>query len=117
MKCAVILSLKSSGSSALQQRLVGLPGVRHVDHTHHKRFETLYWTKAASVLQMDQIQLPKSEVPLKSSKAKVDLIQLLKENLGDYHPPEKDVDLKVRRAQCPVATKTVISDTEDISFK
>ena len=86
----VILSTKSSGSSALQRRITAITGARHVEHTRHFEYETLYWTKAASALGMQQVSLPDSEVPIPRDKARRDLRELLTANLPGYTPPDDD---------------------------
>jgi len=92
-KCVIILSTKSAGSSALQDLLCKSPHVRTVKETRHFENETLYWVKAASVLQMPQINMVDSEVPLSQKKAREDLIQLLSKNLDDYIPPRNDREM------------------------
>lgn len=92
-KCIIILSSKSSGSSALQNFLTKFPHVNHVSKTRHGENETLYWTKAASVLGMPQDNMLDSEVPLGQRKAKADLINFLCDNLDSYTPPPVDEEL------------------------
>ena len=89
-KCIIILSAKSSGSSACQNYLCKSGEVKHLTKTRHGENETLYWTKAASILGLNQISMLDSEVPIRSDKAKKDLIKLLKDNLGYYEPPQDD---------------------------
>lgn len=89
-KCVVILSEKSSGSTACQNLLAQSANVRHIRKTRHFAHETLYWTKAASVLGMPQIDMVDSEVPIEPEKARRDLIALLQDNLDDYTPPSND---------------------------
>jgi hypothetical protein len=81
-RCIVILSDKSSGSSALQELLVRFAGGRHVEKTRHHEHETLYWTKAASWLGRPQEKMLDSEVPLPPERAHADLLALLRDNLG-----------------------------------
>ena len=90
MKCIIILSSKSAGSSACQSLLSRLANVRCVAHTRHFENETLYWTKAASILGMPQAQMLDSEVPIPTDKARQDLLRLLSENLDNYSPPSND---------------------------
>jgi Sulfotransferase family len=80
-KCILILSAKSSGSSALQALLCEFSNGRHVRHTRHAEYETLYWTKAASILRLPQVHLPDSEVPIPPEPALLDLHTLLKQNV------------------------------------
>lgn len=82
-RCIVILSDKSSGSSALQEYLVRFAGGRHVERTRHNEHETLYWTKAASLLGRPQEKMLDSEVPIAPEPARADLERLLRDNLGE----------------------------------
>ena len=82
-KCIIILSSKSCGSSACQNLLAKLANIRHVEKTRHFENETLYWTKAASILNLSQVKMLDSEVPIGPSKAKKDLVDLLRDNVGD----------------------------------
>lgn len=93
LKCIVILSTKCSGSSALQRRLSALPGIHHIKKTRHSENETLYWTKAASVLELPQVKLPKSDVPYSKERAREGIIELLEDNVPGYAPPNDDTDL------------------------
>ena len=86
-KSIIILSSKSSGSSALQELLCEFAGGKHAEHTRHGERETLYWTKAASVLGMPQRKLPDSEVPIHATKARRELVQFLKNNVPDFQHP------------------------------
>ena len=92
-KCIIILSEKSSGSSALQNLLVKFAEIQHVSKTRHFENETLYWTKAASILDKPQLVMVDSEVPIERKKARGELISLLKDNLNDYVPPVDDKEL------------------------
>lgn len=92
-KCIIVLSEKSSGSSAFQTLLSRFANIRHVPYSRHGRFETLYWTKAASILGRDQIDMLDSEVPISARNARSDLIQLLKENAPGFVVPEDDCAL------------------------
>ena len=80
-KNIILLSEKSSGSSACQNLLARFTNIRHVAQTRHFENETLYWTKAASILGKSQIKMVDSEVPIDPVKAKSDLISLLRDNL------------------------------------
>jgi hypothetical protein len=93
MKCLILLSSKSSGSSALQNTLTRLPQVNCVRETHHYQSETLFWAKAASVLGMPQVDMLDSEVPIPRDKAKYELIHLLRNNLRSYTAPDDDSKL------------------------
>lgn len=92
-KCMIILSSKSSGSSALQNLLAELPQVNTITKTRHNKKETLFWTKAASILSLPQINMLDSEVPIAQKRARAELIDLLRENLKSYTPPIDDEEL------------------------
>lgn len=89
-KCIIILSEKSSGSSACQNLLAKFADIQHVRSSRHYENETLYWTKAASILGKSQVQMVDSEVPIPAGRARLELIELLRENLGDYVPPTEN---------------------------
>lgn len=93
MKCIIILSNKSSGSSALQYLLAKFAQVNHVAHTGHCQHETLFWTKAASILELPQKSMVDSIVPLSRKQAKDDLVNLLVNNLDSYKPPVDEKEL------------------------
>lgn len=92
-KSIIILSEKSSGSSACQNFLAMFANIQHVSKTRHFENETLYWTKAASILGKPQIKMVDSEVPIEREKARTDLIALLRDNLDDFVPPDRDEKL------------------------
>ena len=92
-KSIIILSEKSSGSSACQNLLAKFANIRHVANTRHYENETLYWTKAASILGKPQLKMVDSEVPIPQNKARADLIALLQKNLQEYVPPTDDHEL------------------------
>lgn len=87
-KCVIILSNKSSGSSILQRFITESSEARYVQHTRHFENETLYWTKAASVLGLHQLDMPDSEVPIPRTRARYELAQLLSSNVDGYVIPE-----------------------------
>ena len=92
-KCLIVLSEKSSGSSAFQELLSSLVTIRHVDTTRHGENETLFWTKAASILGMPQRRMVDSEVPIAPDQARRDLRALLVNNVPDARIPINDNDL------------------------
>lgn len=92
-KCIIILSEKSSGSSACQNLLAKFAEIKYVSKTRHFENETLYWTKAASILGLPQLNMIDSEVPIEREKAKTDLITLLGDNLKNYSPPHNNREL------------------------
>ena len=89
-KSIIILSDKSSGSSACQNLLSEFADIRHVAQTRHFENETLYWTKAASLLGRPQRKMVDSEVPIAKEEARSQLIELLKENLDGFDLPPDD---------------------------
>ena len=91
--CVVILSTKSAGSSALQDLICGCTDGKHVEHTRHVQHETLYWTKAASILGRKQSRIADSEVPIPPRKALHDLRTLLAANLPDFELPSDPEEL------------------------
>ena len=93
MKNIILLSEKSSGSSAFQDLLTKLTKINCVKRTRHYQNETLYWTKAASILKMPQIKMVDSEVPIESQKARKDLVAILQDNLNNYQLPKRDKDI------------------------
>jgi hypothetical protein len=80
-KCISILSYKSSGSSACQYLLSSLPEINHISETRHYFNETLFWTKAASVLNKPLQRMIDTEVPFDQEIARKDLITLLEKNV------------------------------------
>jgi hypothetical protein len=94
VKCLIVLSSKSSGSSVLQHVLASQPHVHPVLKTRHRQNETLFWVKAASVLGLPQVAMVRSEVPIPRDRARADLITLLTDNLdSSYRPPLTDREL------------------------
>ena len=92
-KCIIILSEKSSGSSACQNLLTKFPEIRHVSKTSYFESETLYWTLAASVLGRPQTKMVDSKVPFERDTARTALVALLKDNLDEFIPPDSDHEL------------------------
>jgi hypothetical protein len=90
IRCISILSSKSSGSSALQRLLCSGTNARHIEYTRHGEHETLYWTKAASILGLPQSAQLGSEVPIAARKARIDLLTLLSQNVPRFVPPSDD---------------------------
>lgn len=81
-RCIFILSIRSCGSSLLQRKLTELLGARVIEKTPHHENESLFWTKAASVLRLPQYRLEKSEVPLPPRRALSMLRRMVFENAG-----------------------------------
>jgi Sulfotransferase family len=92
-KSLLILSHKSCGSTACSRLLTSLPGLRTIAHTRHFSSESLYWTKAASILGRTQLQMYASEVPIPPHKARQDLVDLLRANAPAFDLPASDEDL------------------------
>jgi hypothetical protein len=84
-KCIIILSEKSSGSSALMKYLLRYEKIHAVKHTRHNERETLFFTKAASMLDKKQKKLIGSEVPISASKAREQLYLLVEKNVSIYN--------------------------------
>lgn len=76
----IILSTKSAGSSALQKFLVRDYGFEMTQKTPHHENETLYWTKAASILGLPQQKMHRSKVPYSKAKALESLQHFCSEN-------------------------------------
>lgn len=83
-RCVFILSMKSCGSSVLQQHIVKLAGARVMANSRHRENETLYWTKAASVLGLPQIPMENSQVPMGKAQAEAMLAGLVRDNAPAY---------------------------------
>lgn len=80
----IILSTKSSGSSALQQFLVSNFGFEMTEKTPHHENETLYWAKAAAVLGLHQQKMHRSNIPYSRTEALEALSHFAKANqIGD----------------------------------
>ncbi len=90
--CVMILSARSSGSSALQNLLVKGSRARHVDATRHFEHETLFWLKAAAVLGLPQIPMADARLPFDADEARADLIALLRDNIDPVYPIPEDND-------------------------
>jgi hypothetical protein len=90
--CIFILSTKSAGSSVLQRVLIKSFGAALIPHTRHFENETLYWTKAASVLGLPQVSLPRSEIPLPADRARRELAEFVSANAPGYSPRFDDAD-------------------------
>lgn len=80
MKNLILLSTKSAGSSAIQKFLSHKFEIDLLPATPHHENETLFWTKAASVLGLHQDAMHRSVVPYSIPAAKTQLHRLLKDN-------------------------------------
>lgn len=85
LKNILLLSTKSAGSSAVQQYLAEHYAVSLLPHTSHQENETLFWTKAASALNLPQEKMHRSVVPYPADKARTLLPRLLHRNGIEFH--------------------------------
>lgn len=76
-----ILSEKSSGSSFLFRSLNDALGITSYPSTKHFESETLFWTKAASLLDKPQLSMLASAVPYDKDRARKELTEFLANNL------------------------------------
>lgn len=90
-RCYFILSTKSSGSSVLQRYLSALISAR-LPNSHHEQRETLFFTKAASVLGLPQVKLENSEVPYGPHAAASQLQRFMEENVRAWAHPLRTED-------------------------
>ena len=90
MKSVIILSTKGSGSTAVMRYLTTAAEMRTVEWTRHHQRETLYWTKAASMLGLWQHRLVDSEVPLPAAQARDELVEFIERNVPRFEIPADD---------------------------
>lgn len=91
----IILSSKSSGSSALQNYFLLNHQYKAAAYTPHHENETLYWSKVASVLELPQIKMYRSQVPFSKKEALNSLNDFLHSNgLDTCGDPNKDFFFK-----------------------
>ena len=88
-----ILSEKSSGSSFLFRSLKDALNIKTYPKTLHFESETLYWTKAASLLDKPQLKMLASAVPYPKARARKEIQDFLKENLNHDIEFESDEDM------------------------
>lgn len=91
-----ILSEKSSGSSFLFRSLKDALKIKTYPKTVHFESETLYWTKAASLLDKPQLKMLASAVPYPKARARKEIQDFLKENLNHDIEFESDEDMVFR---------------------
>lgn len=91
-----ILSEKSSGSSFLFRSLKDALNIKTYPKTIHFESETLYWTKAASLLDKPQLKMLASAVPYPKARARKEIQDFLKENLNHDIEFESDEDMVFR---------------------
>ncbi len=82
-KHIILLSTKSAGSSAFQMYLHHNFGFKFLPFSQHQENETLFWTKAASVLGYPQDPMYRSVVPYAADEAKKKLQELAGNNKID----------------------------------
>ena len=90
MKTVLLLSDKSSGSTALQSELLRHPQVRAVDYTMHNDHETLFWVKAAVLLRQPAVDFADGRRPMSRAEARRDLDALLRKNVPGWRSPQSD---------------------------
>lgn len=93
LTCVFVLSEKSSGSSMLWRSLTRALNIEQYPKTEHFENETLFWTKAASVLEMPQLKMLKSAIPYNKNRARRELENFLNVNLGQDYTSYTDRDL------------------------
>jgi hypothetical protein len=86
-RCYFLLSVKSSGSSVIQRKIAAIRSARLVEHTQHEEMETLFFTKAASILGLPQFRMENSVVPYSPNKARKEMRRLLEANLPGWDQP------------------------------
>jgi hypothetical protein len=96
LRCVMLLSDKSSGSSIVQKELSKHPDIHTITHTLHFEKETLYWNKAAAILGLEQVRMRYSELPYSCKKGKKMLFSLLQENCGPCPEFQDDRDMIFR---------------------
>lgn len=91
--CVFILSEKSSGSSMLWRALTKALNIQRYPKTKHFESETLFWTKAASLLEKPQLNMLKSSVPYTKERSRKELEAFLSINLDKSFSQYSDRDL------------------------
>ncbi len=92
--CVILLSEKSSGSSILQNELCKHPSINHIVTTEHYEHETLFWLKAACLVE-DNKSLFFNDTPKFSAEdARQKLINLIVGNVPSFDAAQiNDLDL------------------------
>jgi hypothetical protein len=91
-----ILSEKSSGSSFLFRSLKDALNIKSYPKTIHFESETLYWTKAASLLDKPQLNMLASAVPYSKDRARKEIKEFLVSNLSHDIKFDSDEDMVFR---------------------
>lgn len=85
MRSILILSDKSSGSTALQSELARHSAVRLLSRPPHQAGESLYWSKAVALLGLPQPQMIDSRlIPMSEGNARRAMARLIADNIP--HP-------------------------------
>lgn len=94
IKSVILLSDKSSGSSAVQRELIGSGNLRMADWTPNAQNETLYWIYASAILGLKQEDMIYSNLPIERSEALEKWNQLLDQNLPNGFQKPKHVGVE-----------------------
>jgi hypothetical protein len=82
-KCLILLSDKSTGSSAIQRELAKYTEVNTLQWSPHAQNESLFWIKAATLFGKPQSSMLYGNIGKSASNARSGLRELLKINLGE----------------------------------
>lgn len=83
-KSLIILSQKSSGSSILQNELTKHPDIHHAAHTQHYENETLYWIKAACLLEFPKETFYDNHIAYTKETARAELLEFITANCPNF---------------------------------
>jgi hypothetical protein len=92
-KVIFIISEKSSGSTILKDEIARHPDIRLVRKTEHNSHETLYWVKAACLLNHNAEDFMNGRPLWRPGVARKKLIRLLRDNVPDFKMPKDDRQL------------------------
>lgn len=92
-RVTLLLSDKSSGSTIFQYELLKHKAMRAVPWTMHNDHETLYWVKAACLLDMPQGDFYQDRVPHTKREARNLIGELLRNNVPGFEWPESPSEL------------------------
>ena len=96
-KILILLSSKCSGSSAFQKYLQENFDAQVLELTGHHENESLFYTKAASILGLPQKKMHRSKVPYSKEQARKEINELLKNNDSNVSI-KKDTEIEVFEA-------------------
>jgi sulfotransferase family protein len=108
VKNIILLSDKSSGSTILQKELLKHPDINAVNYTMHNEHETLFWLKAARILNYHKSEFFECRFPFKFSSSLNSVKGLIKKNdLGtDFNIENKEDIFRIWESfiakYCPV---------------